>query len=331
MFKPRSPFRSPIIHRDTRRSSWHDYTSPCIYMFTIEGTKKCPLLSHLVGDVKIKHKQGGPGLALTAAGQIVKEEIDKMQTLHPEHIRIYNTVIMPDHVHFIVHVIKQLDRMITKFVGYTESAITRRFRQQGLLPRDASTFEAGVNDKIVFRRDHLKIFKIYINDNPRRLMLKRMHPDLFKLTLAMTIGQYHFNAMGNLFLLRKPMVAVHVRRAWTLEQREEYKAECVALAKNGVVLISPFIHPVEKEIRDEALSLGASMIFIRSRAMNERWKPSGKAFDLCVEGRLLVIAEKDMPDYKVDMKYELASRMNRMAEYLAQHEDERRFEFSVEK
>lgn len=56
------------------------------------------------------------------------------------------------------------------------------------------------------------------------------------------------------------------------------------------VLISPFISKAEKDIREAAISLGGRIIHIRNEGFEKRFKPSGRDFDLCASGRLLLIA-----------------------------------------
>lgn len=83
------------------------------------------------------------------------------------------------------------------------------------------------------------------------------------------------------------------------------------------VMISPFIHPLEREIMKDALDAGGFIIKITERGFAERWKPEGKWFDLCAAGRYLVIAESGSPDIRRDMNYQIASHMNELAGYIA--------------
>lgn len=39
-------------------------------------------------------------------------------------------------------------------------------------------FELGYNDKLLLHEGQLKGWKKYLDDNPRRLMVKRMNPEL---------------------------------------------------------------------------------------------------------------------------------------------------------
>lgn len=49
--------RSPIVHSYNRRAFFHDYTVPCIYMFTIRKADNAPMFSKVVGT---PHPKNGP-------------------------------------------------------------------------------------------------------------------------------------------------------------------------------------------------------------------------------------------------------------------------------
>lgn len=63
-------------------------------------------------------------------------------------------------------------------------------------------------------------------------------------------------------------------------------------AANGGVLVSPFISGKEKEIRDNAEAEGSKIILISNEAFGERYKPGGKNFQMCEEGRMLIVSPR---------------------------------------
>lgn len=56
------------------------------------------------------------------------------------------------------------------------------------------------------------------------------------------------------------------------------------------MLASAAISPNEKEVLREAMNRGYSIILLRENGFPKLYKTSGKAFDACVEGRLLQIS-----------------------------------------
>lgn len=68
--------------------------------------------------------------------------------------------------------------------------------------------------------------------------------------------------------------------------------KCKKDIENGAVPISPGIHRVERKILQIAVDLEIPVIKLREKDFGERFKPYGKDFDLCAEGRLLLLAPK---------------------------------------
>lgn len=149
----------------------------------------------------------------------------------------------------------------------------------------------ALHHRIIFNEQELQVCQAYIADNPRRLLIKRAHPDLFRVYNHLQIGDMDMAACGNIFLLRDfNRMAVRIHRRWLDQELEDYRKKCFAVAENGGVLISPWIHQWERAIRDEALDMGVRIISLRADGFRERFKPSGKDFDLCQKGRLLFLA-----------------------------------------
>ncbi len=100
-----------------------------------------------------------------------------------------------------------------------------------------------------------------------------------------------YAVLGNINLLRNPdRCAVRHSRRFTDADIAARKQTYRLIAHNRGAFISPFIHPNEKAVRQEALRQGGAIIHIRQNGFPERWKPSGEEFELCIAGRLLIIA-----------------------------------------
>lgn len=77
-------------------------------------------------------------------------------------------------------------------------------------------FEPGYNDKILLHEGQLDNWKAYLDDNPRRLLLKRQNPQLFTVLYGMEVAGHRCQIVGNRFLLDVPdKVAVIVHRRYT--------------------------------------------------------------------------------------------------------------------
>lgn len=72
-------------------------------------------------------------------------------------------------------------------------------------------------------------------------------------------------------------------------------------------------HQPKKTVRDEAEECGARFIQIINEPMNNRYKPSGRDFDLCESGRMLIISA-NLPG---SLSRQTCLAMNRVAEAIA--------------
>lgn len=249
-------------------------------MLTFTCEKYRPALS------VISHESGKTLAIPTELGRAIEDEIRSIPLFHPE-IRLYDFVIMPDHVHIILFVERQLERplgmTLSGFVGACNSCYSEDTLEK--------LFTHGFHDRIINRPGQLDMCRKYVMDNPRRLAMKRANPDLFRRYNHLVIEGREFAAYGNIFLLRdfdRQQVVVH--RSDTVEIRRSNEHRWMASAANGGVLVSPFISPAEKMIRDRALDFGCRLIILRNEGFEERFKPQGREFDLCADGRLLLLA-----------------------------------------
>jgi len=154
-----------------------------------------------------------------------------------------------------------------------------------------SLFERGYNDLILLDDGQIDNWKHYLDDNPRRLAIKRLHPALFTTLNYIDIAEWHCQLVGNRFLLDIPQkVAVIVHSAYSDKEYAEYKKEWLACGEAGGVLVSAAIARREKEVMREAMNRGYRIILARENGFPPLYKPSGESFDACSSGRLLQIS-----------------------------------------
>ena len=97
--------------------------------------------------------------------------------------------------------------------------------------RQCPLFDDNYDDTVCLDERHRQAMIAYVNDNPRRAMLRRMLPDVMRRCLHVRIGERSYGAFGNLFLLRwarKIQVMCHRRHPVTrqpYEQTDDYAAE----------------------------------------------------------------------------------------------------------
>lgn len=106
------------------------------------------------------------------------------------------------------------------------------------------------------RRGQLKAMIRYIQLNPQRLATKRLMPGFFRVQKGIEINGRNYDGVGNTaLLLSERFATVHVRRAMVYEAEHgnpnplrDYMNSCVTAARQGAVLVSPFISPQERQV-----------------------------------------------------------------------------------
>ena len=184
-----------------------------------------------------------------------------------------------------------------------------------------SLFERGYNDLILLNDSQLDNWKHYLDDNPRRLAIKRLHPDLFTTLNYIDIAEWHCQIVGNRFLLDIPQkVAVIVHSAYSDKEYAEYKKEWLACGEAGGILVSAAIATREKEVMREAMNRGYRIILVRENGFPPLYKPSGESFDACSNGRLLQICPWEYHMERRIISREQCLMLNRLAEEIAYHQ-----------
>ena len=137
--------------------------------------------------------------------------------------------------------------------------------------------------------------------------------------MARAIGW--FSAIGNHFLLERPIVQVQVSRRlfryrrvakpgaapsiardargepeveFSTGEYEKRRDELLLAASHGAVLLSPCVSDGERQIAHEALALGFRLVTMHNKGFSRLQKPRGRYFDACAAGRLLMLAPADI-------------------------------------
>ena len=156
----------------------------------------------------------------------------------------------------------------------------------------------------------------------------------------------YFSAIGNRALLAWPMVQVQCSRryfgykriakpgggmkiardpAWNpimdfaAPEFEKLRSRLLAAARHGVVLISPCISDGERESARAALAEGLPLVTMQNKGFSKLEKPTGRHFDACAAGRLLMLAPAACPytsAHKPMARHE-ATAMNRLCQWIA--------------
>lgn len=184
-------------------------------------------------------------------------------------------------------------------------------------PSTPPLFERGYNDSILTGRGQLPHIMAYVRDNPRRLLIKQQCRQYFVIHRSIAVADMPFDAIGNLDLLRYPLLAVHCRRRWTEQETAAYTDHCRTASAGGVILVGAFISKAEQAIARQAYKEQRPLILLMENGFPELYKPVGRAFYSCAEGRLLQLAPWPYHNDSRAISRSQCMELNRMAETLA--------------
>ena len=273
-----------------RRAPWMDYKDPSILMITLVTTNRQPILGILKGET----------IERTKLGQAIAEEINRIPTYNgAESIEIYSYVIMPDHVHILLRVHDRLPKHIGQYIAWFKikctdacSALTG-----GPVSETMRPFASEYHDRILKGKNQLPHLVRYIQDNPRRLALKRANKDLFRIRQNQLIGTIQCTVLGNIFLIERPLRQVlQCSRRLTQEQIDNLKADCLREAADGTIYVTAAISEGEKQIARALREAGFPLIILLEKGFPapddphyNYFKPQGVYFEACAAGKLLLI------------------------------------------
>ena len=112
-------------------------------------------------------------IELSQVGNAVLREWQSIGNHHPE-VKPLFMQVMPDHVHGILRVLKPMAKPLGNVIGGFKAGSSKAAIGSGGL------WAPGFQDSILFRDGQLEAMFEYLRDNPRRLAIKKLMPDLFR-------------------------------------------------------------------------------------------------------------------------------------------------------
>ena len=323
-----------------RRCEGHDYEARQMYLITITVEGRRPLLGRVVGNPEAEEgAQDAPHIELSPLGKEFEHEWMAIPLYHPE-VNVLALQIMPDHLHSILFVKERMPQHLGHIIKGFKASTNKAYRRL-IAPRVTShlvccdavatnvtvpalrphpdrkhglLWSIGYTDGILGRRGQLDNWFTYLRDNPRRLLMKRLHPEFFRVQRNVKVGIYEFSAIGNRYLLTHPVrLQVQCSRRLTETEIAQQKAYYLEQAKRGAVLVSPSISPGEKTIMRAAFDAGCPLILLQENGFTDLAKPGGARFDACAEGRLLILAPWEHHNQRLTIQRNQCLSLNEMA------------------
>lgn len=269
------------------RAPWHDYSGKGIYHITMCKAPGVANFSAIVGNPRLAvGETGSAAPKYSPIGCAISRCLRRFPELHPA-IRLMQYVIMPDHLHLLLHIKDKMDDILGRKIASFKVLVNKEAQTE-------KTFSKGFNDRIIPPSQNLDVVYDYIRENPRRFLIRSVFPEYFCRVNRLRVGERLYQAYGNLQLLKSPfMEAVIVHRADNPDIVRKKMDRWLYLAANGGVLISAFVSKDEKEAFRQAESLDGKFILMKETLLSEREKPSGHLYELCEAGRLLLLMPID--------------------------------------
>jgi hypothetical protein len=326
-----------------RRDDNHDYTERRMYMITMEVEGRRPLFGVVTGDPHAPQgSSDSPHIVLSPIGQAVQDEWLGIPRYYPQ-IEVVAVQMMPDHMHGILFVKERIPVHLSQIIKGFKTGCNRLLKaarntqpadKQQASPQAAPSsrlspsqqslptlhlFTPGYNDLILRSFDELPVWKNYLHDNPRRLLMKRERPEFLRPFFQLRLGSHTYNGIGNRALLSAPSrMNVRISRRLTPEQLEAETTRYLSAARAGTVLISPAISPGEKRVMRAAFDEGLPTVVIMENGFTPLSKPHGEQFEACADGRLLMLSAWEHHNERRTLTAYQCQQMNLMALELSQ-------------
>ena len=266
-----------------RRYHGYDYSRGASLFITISTEPRQPLF----GRVK------NAAVELTPLGKAVAESIAAIPRFNPA-IALFEWVVMPDHVHFNIHLaaglddpLKALGAAIRKFKTYTTTVARQLI---GL----NSIWQQGYHDYLLLSERFIASTGRYIRYNPLKYELRYNQPEFLHLHEPVSSPRFdpcdYWKAIGELSLLDQSNKVLSLRVSRRVTDIAHVVKRMLDAANAGYTVLSGFISPGEVAVRDALLAKpDAKLIHILPNQIAHDHKPDSRFLEPIRDHRLLEI------------------------------------------
>ena len=230
---------------------------------------------------------------LSPLGEAVDAAIAALPRFNPA-VSLFERVVMPDHVHFNIHLaagladpLKTLGAAVRKLKTYTTTVARRSL---GL----ATIWQQGYHDYLLLSRQFIDATGRYIRYNPLKHELRVNQPGFLHLHEPVVSPRFdpcdYWKAVGELSLLDPQNKIVSLRVSRRVTDVPHVVKRMLDAANAGYTVLSGFISPGEVAVRDALLATPhAKLIHILPGQLAHGHKPDSRFLEPIREHRLLEI------------------------------------------
>lgn len=327
----------------SNHDTWHWQTGKAWYGVGIyHVTLTIPSREPLFGELVIPENDPAKAwIQRTKLGDEVTEEALRINHYYPD-IRVIQHCLMPDHLHVIYYVTKPQAKSIKTIVRGLWQGVKKIGREytitkdSPLIPFElnskqtdgAKAYPSPIFTEMPFIRPmshkgQLQTMIHYVQMNPQRLATKRLMPEFFRVQEGIEIAGQTYCGVGNIDLLQRGQyMPVHVRSIWVEnaekhgdnKQLRDYMNSCVLAARQGTVMVSPFISKYEQMVMEVLLKEGLPFIYIADNGFREYYKPQDSLFDAVSLKQVIILSPWEYDPHKKHVTRPECVAMNKMAE-----------------
>jgi REP element-mobilizing transposase RayT len=279
------------------------------FFITICTEERRRILSHINEDGTV---------TLTPIGEAIAE-VWRTSHSRNEAVTASNFIIMPDHIHLLLIVnydkapsfdiidwIHEFNRLVNetglppraphKEQTPSSTGFGAEPRPIATAPRPIAPLSFRFYLMLSFSPRQLQAFRRYIKLNPARALWKKRNPDRFikrgNIRHAILPKNRVWDAIGNLTLLPSPLLLpIRLTRKKTVEEHSETINDIIEKARKGMIPISGFISPGEREVlRRLKEEPSARFIKMLPYALPPRYDPSAEDSRELAADRLLILS-----------------------------------------
>lgn len=300
------------IKRYRRFQGW-DYSRGASLFITISTSPRRAIFGQVVdGEMK-----------LSPLGQEALFSLESMPRYNPG-LLLFGRVVMPDHIHFNCHIAAGLDEPL-KFLGNAirrfknhVSKVARaqlatselRLETSGLPVASQATgnpespscaraiWQQGYHDRLLPSEPIIRATERYIAYNPAKWELMKNRPAALRIKEPLSSPRLdpneYWKGVGNTALLEEnnKIVSLRISRKLSEDQLKEVEKRIKDAITKGFTILSGFISPGEKLVRDLCCcNKNAKFIRILPSMMSLAYKPESVYVEAFLENRYLEIAK----------------------------------------
>lgn len=272
------------IHR-YRRFRGYDYSRGAALFITVVTNPRRRLFGEIV-DARLRKTQ---------LGLAVERRIVEMAQMPG--IKLFNYVVMPDHVHLQIHLRAGLTTplvVLGRAIGAFKSLCAKDFHE--LLGESGSLWQQGYHDWICQSAEMIDAVNRYIDYNPLKFELRHNQPEFLAIReplIARRLSPDEFwRGIGAVEMLDGDSPFIALRMSRRLDPRQIDEAVRRIRRKVGnYVFVGGWISPGEKAVRDMLLAESAGRIVqILPSAMSHEYNVGSMWLDAIRDHRAAIIA-----------------------------------------